>query len=170
LISLVWLVLSGPEPPSDMPSFHAYIVRTVGDPRHPLQFGWNWFARPLAEPTFAGFWRRWNPVYGYILLFWVYRPLRRTMPRPLAVFLTFVVSGFALHDVPFGNGIGFLRGQTVLPEVTILMAIFGGMTLVAELAGLECSACRLQARVLANLVLLAAGFALRRIVVHALGG
>src|SRR4051812_19805292 len=43
-----------------VPGFHAFIVRTVGDPRRPLRFGWSWFARPLSAGSFAGFWRYWN--------------------------------------------------------------------------------------------------------------
>ena len=39
------------------------------------------------------FWRLWNPIFGYVLIFFVYRPLRRRMPRPVAVYRTFLTSG-----------------------------------------------------------------------------
>jgi MBOAT, membrane-bound O-acyltransferase family len=50
--------------------------------------------------SFAEFWRLWNSVYGYFLGYFVYRPLARRLPRPLAAIATFVACGFLLHDLP----------------------------------------------------------------------
>lgn len=149
-----------------LPGFHTFIVRTVGDPRHPARFCWDWFARPLREASFVGFWRRWNPVYGYVLLYFIYRPLRRVLPRPAAVLATFLVSGFALHDVPFGNGLEILRGQAAVPEVTILMGIFGVMTVASRAAGLDLSAHGWRVRASVNATLLLIGFALRHLILY----
>src|SRR5215203_1711587 len=84
-----------------IPGFHTFILRQVGDPKHVWRFARNWFVRPLSANSFSRFWYCWNPVYGYPLLFYVYRPLRRPLPRSCAVLLTFMVSGFFLHDLPF---------------------------------------------------------------------
>ncbi len=54
--------------------------------------------RSLGSPTFAGFWQHWNPVFGYGLGRYVYGPLRRVLPKGLALVLTFTVSG-AIHDL-----------------------------------------------------------------------
>jgi hypothetical protein len=54
--------------------------------------------RSLGASTFAGFWRYWNPIFGYYLGRYVFEPARRWMPRPPAVVLTFVACG-ALHDL-----------------------------------------------------------------------
>ena len=54
--------------------------------------------RSLGADTLAGFWRYWNPIWGYYLAKYVNAPLRRLMPPALAVIATFVVSG-AIHDV-----------------------------------------------------------------------
>jgi MBOAT, membrane-bound O-acyltransferase family len=151
-----------------IPGFHSFIVRTVGDPRRLPRFCWNWFARPLRAGSFAGFWRRWNPVYGYLLLFYVYRPLRRVAPRPIATVVTFLVSGFVLHDVPFGNGVAVLRGQGAVPEVTILMGIFGVMTVATEALGIDALRYGPMARAAINVGLVVTGFVLRRLVVVAL--
>ena len=54
------------------------------------------FARPFASPTFAGFWRRWNPGVHLFLLAYIYRPLRRRgVPRSLTVLVTFLAVGCA---------------------------------------------------------------------------
>jgi len=53
--------------------------------------------RSLGADTLAGFWRYWNPIWGYYLARYVNAPLRRLMPPALAVIATFVVSG-AIHD------------------------------------------------------------------------
>lgn len=54
--------------------------------------------RSLGAVTFAGFWRYWNPVFGYVLGRYVYAPFRRFLPSALALILTFAVCG-ALHDL-----------------------------------------------------------------------
>ncbi len=60
----------------------------------------NFFIRPFGATSFAQFWRLWNPVYGYFLYHFSYRPLSRILPRSAAVLATFVVCGFLLHDLP----------------------------------------------------------------------
>jgi D-alanyl-lipoteichoic acid acyltransferase DltB (MBOAT superfamily) len=54
--------------------------------------------RSLGAGSFAGFWRYWNPVFGYALGSYIYSPLRRVLPRAIALVSTFVVCG-ALHDL-----------------------------------------------------------------------
>ena len=58
----------------------------------------NMLRRSLGASSFAGFWRYWNPIWGYYLGRFVYRPVRRLLPRALALILTFTVSG-GLHDL-----------------------------------------------------------------------
>lgn len=48
--------------------------------------------------TSAGrFWQIWNPLFGFYLQQWLYRPLQRYLPKSLALWLTFVGNG-VLHD------------------------------------------------------------------------
>jgi len=54
--------------------------------------------RSLGASSFARFWRFWNPIWGYYLGRYFYRPLDLWQPQPLALLLTFVISG-ALHDL-----------------------------------------------------------------------
>jgi len=55
-------------------------------------------ARLLGANSLAGFWRHWNPIWGYGLGRWVFPRLRVVVPSALAIVLTFAVSGF-LHDL-----------------------------------------------------------------------
>lgn len=54
--------------------------------------------RSLGAGSSAGFWRYWNPVFGYYLGRCVYAPLQGILPRAPALVLTFVVCG-TLHDL-----------------------------------------------------------------------
>jgi D-alanyl-lipoteichoic acid acyltransferase DltB (MBOAT superfamily) len=81
----------------------------------------NFFIKPFEASSFAEFWRLWNPVYGYFLYRFAYRPMRRVLPRAFAVLLTFAASGFVLHDIP-----AWLIARRVLPPgATIAFIMFG---------------------------------------------
>ena len=80
----------------------------------------NMLERSLGASSFAGFWRFWNPIWGYYLGRFVFRPARRVLPPALALILTFAVSG-ALHDL----AVTLVRGtQTfVLTPWFVLMSL-----------------------------------------------
>lgn len=152
-----------------IPGFHEFIVRQLGEPKHVWRFMRNWFARPLRATSFSKFWYYWNLAYGYVLLYYVYRPLHRLLPRPVALLTTFLASGFLLHDLPFSISADLYRGQLRIPSVTILMFIFGLLVLIGEAFHVDLSRYSPWQRTAANLGWLCAGFVLRRIVVWALG-
>ena len=54
--------------------------------------------RSLGAGSFAGFWRHWNPLFGYLLGRYIFVPLKRMMPSALALIVTFVICG-AIHDL-----------------------------------------------------------------------
>ncbi|MCB8979806.1 MAG: acyltransferase [Ardenticatenaceae bacterium] len=58
----------------------------------------NMLQRSFGAASFAGFWRYWNPIWGYGLGRYVYVPLRRVLPPAVAFILTFAISG-GLHDL-----------------------------------------------------------------------
>ena len=58
----------------------------------------NMFYRSLGAASFAGFWRHWNPLFGYLLGRYVYAPLKGVFPPPLSLIITFGVCG-AIHDL-----------------------------------------------------------------------
>jgi hypothetical protein len=125
---------------------------------------WKFSTRAIYRNLVAlsnAFWVLWNPPYGYVLLFFVYRPLRRVMPHSMATYLAFLVSGFLLHDVLFNGDWRLLLGQREIPEVTPLFGIFGALALLSGRLGIDLSARPARVRTAANLAWFAVGYALR---------
>ncbi len=117
----------------DTPTFGEYLERRLG----PGGLGrWNrFFVYPFTAPSFAQFWRRWNPVYGYFLAYHVYRPAARRVPRSVAVMTTFVFAGLVMHDLP-----AWVVTRRVLPPGgTIAFTLFGAGLLASERAGVDMS-------------------------------
>jgi hypothetical protein len=75
-----------------------YIRRRNGLPAGARGSLRNMLHRSLGASSFAGFWRHWNPVFGYGLGRYVFSPLRRVVPAAVALVATFVFSG-AIHDL-----------------------------------------------------------------------
>ncbi|MCI4669571.1 MAG: hypothetical protein MRZ79_15660 [Bacteroidia bacterium] len=48
--------------------------------------------------SFARFWQNWNPLFSYFLLYYCYKPLKKYLPKALASWTTFILSG-AIHDL-----------------------------------------------------------------------
>ena len=111
----------------------------------------NFFIKPFGAASFAQFWRLWNPVYGYYLYYYSYRPLSRVVPRPLAVLATFVVCGFVLHDLPL-----WVSTRKVLPPgATIAFLMFGLVAVLSERFRMDLSSWPVSARAATNLAYLA---------------
>ena len=143
------------------PGLAAYVERHLG--RGSSTMLRNWLLRSFGAGTFGGFWRYWNPVYGYVLSYYAYRPLRAVLPRPLAVWLTFVACGFLLHDL-----VGWLLArQARAPEMTVLFALFGAAVVMSEALRLDLSTRPLPMRVLANCGWLFGAWALTRLILGA---
>jgi len=58
----------------------------------------NSLYRSFGSASFAGFWRVWNPIWGFYLGRYVFLPLKSHVPAAIALLLTFAISG-ALHDL-----------------------------------------------------------------------
>src|SRR5690348_16822353 len=81
---------------SRRPTLNQYLARRLGQGSATMLR--TWVVKALGAPSFTEFWQYWNPVYGYFLYYYAYRPLHRFLPRALAMWLTFVACGFVLHD------------------------------------------------------------------------
>jgi hypothetical protein len=94
--------------------------------------GWNqtrnWIGGTFGARSLSEFWRTWNPVYGYFLYYYSYRPLRRLLPRAPAVLLTFAACGFFLHDLVGWILVGAIR----FPVMTIAFGLFGLGMVITE--------------------------------------
>lgn len=110
----------------------------------------------LGAGSFGEFWRYWNPLWGYYLGRYVHRPLRRFMPRALAVVATFVVSG-AIHDAAV-----YLATGSATFIFTLWFGVLGTMVVVDSRTGLRYEFRVWPMRALTNIALIGAGFAVAR--------
>ncbi len=112
----------------------------------------NFFIRPFGAASFAQFWRLWNPLYGYFLYYYAYRPLSRRLPRGVAVLVTFILCGFLLHDLP-----AWLVLRRVLPPgATITFVLFGLGVVASEALGMDLSRWPVAGRAVVNVAYLLA--------------
>jgi D-alanyl-lipoteichoic acid acyltransferase DltB (MBOAT superfamily) len=106
----------------------------------------RFFVHPFTAASFAEFWRRWNPVYGYFLAYYVYRPSARHLPRPAAVMATFLFAGLILHDLP-----AWLVTRRILPPGgAIAFTLFGAGLVASQHAGMNMSTRPTAVRVAVN--------------------
>ena len=79
------------------------------------------------------------------------------------MYLTFLVSGFLLHDLPFHRSADLYRGRLELPAVTLLFAVVGALAPLSEARGLDLSRFPPWVRAASNLGWLTAGYGLRHV-------
>jgi hypothetical protein len=130
-------------------------MRRMGDPTGPGDGLRSMFALSLGAKSFAAFWRYWNPVYHYLLSYWICRPVRAVAPRPVAVLVSFAFCGFFLHDLP-------LLPFTHMPMLTVWFLFLGTGVVVGEAIRMDPSAQPRSLRVMANVVYIAGSCELAR--------
>lgn len=57
----------------------------------------NMLHRSLGAKNFSTFWNYWNPIFGYYLGKYVFKPLKSYFPSTIALVFTFIFCGL-LHD------------------------------------------------------------------------
>lgn len=82
--------------------------------------------KSFTAPNFRLFWNYWNPIYSYVLTYYVYKPFRKIMPVKLARTFTFVVNGI-FHDLVVS-----LLLKRVSYLVTILFVVYAGLLLIED--------------------------------------
>ena len=112
-----------------VPPLRDYIHATLGT--RGWDFVWLMFRDSLGAKNPESFWQNWNPVTGWFLRFYVYRPLRSRFPRPVAAVLAFLVSGFLFHDLPFGWGVYVWYTGHLAPPFATLWFAFIGLSVLA---------------------------------------
>ena len=80
------------------PTYRQYERRKLGGHTDSAAGILHMVRRSVLASSFAGFWRNWNPLFSYYLLYYSYRPLQRQLRRSLAVMVTYLLSG-AVHDL-----------------------------------------------------------------------
>jgi len=74
-----------------------YIRRRNGVPMGADRSLRNMLHRSIGAKNFATFWMYWNPIFGYFLGKYIFKPLRRLFPTHLALLATFISCGL-IHD------------------------------------------------------------------------
>jgi hypothetical protein len=129
-------------------SLRAYVDHRLGRNQPWWRQSYNVLVRPFTAPSFAEFWRSWNPVWAYYLFYWFYKPARRALPRPLAVMATFTASGLA-HNL-----LATVLSQRFNPFVTVWFIVYGAVMVLSEALHMDLSRFPEPARVVINLVYL----------------
>ena len=135
-------------------TLNQYIERRNGVPLGASGALRNMLHRSFGAGSFATFWQYWNPIFGYYLAKYVDSPLRRVLPRSIALILTFVICG-ALHDLAAMA----VRGSAVF-FCTMMFFFFGAGVLIGRWTGLSFSGLPWPARATINVSYLVACFAL----------
>lgn len=58
----------------------------------------NMLYRSLGAGKFSVFWQYWNPIWGFYLGKYIFKPLKLILPKALSLIVTFVLFGF-IHDL-----------------------------------------------------------------------
>ncbi len=126
-------------------SLSQYITYRNGVPAGARGSMRNMLQRSLGAPTFAGFWRHWNPIFSFALGRYIYSPLRRIVPAALALLATIVFCG-AIHDLVTMA----VRGSPAF-LFTPWFFLLGAGVLVGRAVGLDLSGRPWVARAAVNL-------------------
>jgi len=81
-------------------SFSIYIKRRLANSSSYIRILIYMFIKSFKSTSFSQFWRVWNPFFGYYLIIFIYRPLKRFFSRKISLVLTFLFSGLFIHDLP----------------------------------------------------------------------
>lgn len=58
----------------------------------------NMLSHSLGAGKFSIFWQYWNPIWGFYLGKYIFKPLKLILPQALSLIFTFVICGF-IHDL-----------------------------------------------------------------------
>lgn len=103
-------------------------------------FWWALILRPFTAPSLRMFWNYWNPLYGYYLGRHIFKPLSRFLPDSLSLILTFLFSGFFLHDL-FGWPMTVWSKGFFLPPVATWFLLMALGILVTDGLGIKFKGC-----------------------------
>lgn len=146
-------VVGSPHTVSRRISLSEYVHRRTGLPLGAAGSLRAMLRRAFGSPTLDGFWRYWNPIFGYGLSRYVYGPLRRVLPHGLALLATFLVCG-AIHDV-----VTMLVRRDVALLFSVWFALIAMAILIADWCALTIRSPSAPVRALVHLGVLSATFA-----------
>lgn len=114
------------------------------------------FRHSFGADSNAGFWKYWNPVWGFYLAKFVYLPLKKQVHWSVATLAAFAVSG-ALHDLAIG-----LAGKNMQGFFTTWFLVMGLFLVVSKRARIQYGSFGFTTRVFINASSIAFCFFLAR--------
>ena len=79
-------------------TLNEYIRKRNGVPIGSAKSLQNNLYRSLGAKNFSAFWNYWNPIFGYCLGKYVFKPLKKEIPVVIALLCTFICCGL-MHDL-----------------------------------------------------------------------
>ena len=137
-----------------------YIIKRNGVPMGSPKSLRNNLYRSLGAKNFSTFWMYWNPIFGYYLGKFIFKPLKRIFPASVALIITFLFCGL-IHDAVTT----FVRGK--LAFFFTLWFFFMSITvLVSKLVKHNFSKQNWLIRAGINLILISGCFVLTSYILH----
>lgn len=112
-------------------SLVVYIRRVLGQ-GGVGQISTSMVRRSFTAPCLRELWHYWNPVCGYVLAYFVYRPVRKAISANAALIFTFAFSGFVFHDAPIWVATFALHVPLTFPVVTVAFIVCALLILLSE--------------------------------------
>lgn len=80
------------------PTLQRYIELRLDGVQGELPLLKKMFIKSFTRSNFRKFWTIWNPIFSYVLTYFVFKPIRNITSSGVAIFLTFLISGL-FHDL-----------------------------------------------------------------------
>ncbi len=118
------------------------------------------FSCAFTATTFRRFWYYWNPLYGYVLAYFCYAPLRRIAGKEISFVATFALSGFLLHDFPVFIilNLAKLPFPFPFPFVTVMFVAVALIVRLSEFVGVTLRDVPKFLRVVSHLAVISGAF------------
>lgn len=97
----------------------------------------NMFIKPFFSNSLRSFWKYWNPGFGYYLLYYCFKPLRKIFPNWISILLTFLICGL-LHDAIFVIPLMIMNSSGfIFPFITVWFLTISIGILITELVHID---------------------------------
>ena len=119
--------------------------------------------RSLGAGSFVEFWQYWNPIGGFYLSTYVFKPLKKRIRPASAFLLTFAVSG-AIHDIA-----AMLINRKYHLLFTVWFSVLGAQALHAKTMAFRYQKLNVVPRIVINLSYLTINYIVARFVYDFIG-
>ena len=111
-----------------------YLTRKFGNKKGSFDMIIYMLRTSFQSSTFKKFWQQWNPLWSYFLIYYMYKPLIKFIPRNFAILITFSISGF-FHDC-----VASIISKKMIFILTPTFLLFGVVILIERKMGFNLDA------------------------------